>query len=252
MERWKKVPYYEGRYEASTYGRVRNSITEECITPYRINPDDDHLTVNLMMNGKQNAIGLHRVIATTFVPNYGMKNVVHHKDFNPLNNRPDNLMWVSNSYNIALGKGRKGYTVHVYRHGSELLHTFRTKTDFVKSLGIQGDNKTVWNRVLPYLTKECDMTYGLSETTVNWIKSDSFKKFYEKYFNEVQMNNAIGNKNAKGKGKVQRWLDSLSDNETEVVKKDAEDLSRSKFKSKYNMDKRAVVKALSELESQSA
>ena len=178
MERWKKVPYYEGRYEASTYGRVRNSITEECITPYRINPDDDHLTVNLMMNGKQNAIGLHRVIATTYVPNYGMKNVVHHKDFNPLNNRPDNLMWVSNSYNIALGKGRKGYTVHVYRHGSELIHTFRTKTDFVKSLGMQGDNKTVWTRVLPYLTKEGDMTYGLSETTVNWLKSDSFKKFY--------------------------------------------------------------------------
>ena len=242
MERWKKVPYYEGRYEASTYGRVRNSITEECITPYRINPDDDHLTVNLMMNGKQNAIGLHRVIATTFVPNYGMKNVVHHKDFNPLNNRPDNLMWVSNSYNIALGKGRKGYTVHVYRHGSELLHTFRTKTDFVKSLGIQGDNKTVWNRVLPYLTKECDMTYGLSETTVNWIKSDSFKKFYEE-----EIANTNGAK-FRGKGKTQAWVNSLSDEELEQVKKDVNDLSMRKFKSKYDKDKRQVVKALQELE----
>ena len=245
MERWKKVPYYEGRYEASTYGRVRNSITEECITPYRINPDDDHLTVNLMMNGKQNAIGLHRVIATTFVPNYGMKNVVHHKDFNPLNNRPDNLMWVSNSYNIALGKGRKGYTVHVYRHGSELLHTFRTKTDFVKSLGIQGDNKTVWNRVLPYLTKECDMTYGLSETTVNWLKSDSFKKFYKE-----EIANINGAK-FRGKGATQAWVNSLSVDELAELKADT-DLSRAKFKAKWSKDKRQVVKALSELESQSA
>ena len=245
MEWWKKVPYYEGRYEASTYGRVRNSITEECITPYRINPDDDHLTVNLMMNGKQNAIGLHRVIATTFVPNYGMKNVVHHKDFNPLNNRPDNLMWVSNSYNIARGKGRKGYTVHVYRHGSELLHTFRTKTDFVKSLGIQGDNKTVWNRVLPYLTKEGDMTYGLSETTVNWLKSDSFKKFYDRYRREVKVNN--GAKKA-GHGRVQIWLSGLTEDEIEAVKQDVNDLSMRKFKSKYDKDKRQVVKALQELE----
>ena len=244
MERWKKVPYYEGRYEASTYGRVRNSITEECITPYRINPDDDHLTVNLMMNGKQNAIGLHRVIATTFVPNYGMKNVVHHKDFNPLNNRPDNLMWVSNSYNIALGNGRKGYTVHVYRHGSELLHTFRTKTDFVKSLGIQGDNKTVWNRVLPYLTKEGDMTYGLSETTVNWLKSDSFKKFYDKYISEVKTSNGA---NRAGKGATQAWVNSLSVDELAELKADT-DLSRAKFKAKWSKDKRQVVKALQELE----
>ena len=244
-EKWKKVPYYEGRYEASTYGRVRNSITEECITPYRINPDDDHLTVNLMMNGKQNAIGLHRVIATTFVPNYGMKNVVHHKDFNPLNNRPDNLMWVSNSYNIALGNGRKGYTVHVYRHGSELIHTFRTKTDFVKSLGMQRDNKTVWTHVLPYLTKEGDMTYGLSETTINWLKSDSFKNSYKKYFNEVKVNN--GAKKA-GRGKVQRWLNSLTADEIEAVKQDVNDLSMRKFKSKYSKDKRQVVKALSEQE----
>ena len=241
MERWKKVPYYEGRYEASTYGRVRNSITEECITPYRINPDDDHLTVNLMMNGKQNAIGLHRVIATTFVPNYGMKNVVHHKDFNPLNNRPDNLMWVSNSYNIALGNGRKGYTVHVYRHGSELIHTFRTKTDFLNYLAITGDNKTVWTRVLPYLTKEGDMTYGLSETTINWIKSDSFKKFYDKYISEVKTSNGA---NRAGKGKVQVWLNGLSEDEFESVKQDVNELSRSQFKAKYNKTNTSVKKAL--------
>lgn len=241
MERWKKVPYYEGRYEASTYGRVRNSITEDCITPYRINPDDDHLTVNLMMNGKQNAIGLHRVIATTFVPNYGMKNVVHHKDFNPLNNRPDNLMWVSNSYNIALGNGRKGYTVHVYRHGSELLHTFRTKTDFLNYLAITGDNKTVWTRVLPYLTKEGDMTYGLSKTTVNWLKSDSFKNIYEKYISEVKTSNGASRK---GKGKVQIWLSGLSDSELMNLKADVNALSVRKFKDKYNMAKKNVVKAL--------
>lgn len=249
MERWKKVPYYEGRYEASTYGRVRNSITEECITPYRINPDDDHLTVNLMMNGKQNAIGLHRVIATTFVPNYGMKNVVHHKDFNPLNNRPDNLMWVSNSYNLALGNGRKGYTVHVYRHGSELLHTFRTKTDFLNYLAITGDNKTVWNRVLPYLTKEGDMTYGLSETTVNWLKSDSFKKFYT---DEISIINANNGAKRAGRGKVQKYINSLSDSELMNLKADVNALSVRKFKDKYNMAKKNVVKALSELESQSA
>ena len=76
----------------------------------------------------------------------------------------------------------------------------------------------------------------------------NYDDIHKRYLLELQSVNAIGNKNAKGKGKVQIWLSGLTADEAEVVKQDAEDLSRSKFKSKYNMDKRAVVKALQELE----
>lgn len=46
--------------------------------------------------------------------------------------------------------------------------------------------------------------------------------------------------NAKGKGKVQQWINSLSDDELEQVESDVNDLSRSKFKAKYGFTNTTV------------
>ena len=73
----------------------------------------------------------------------------------------------------------------------------------------------------------------------------NYYEIYDRYRREVKVNN--GAKKA-GKGKIQIWVNSISDEELEQVKKDANDLSIRKFKSKYGKDKRQVVKALSEQE----
>jgi len=48
--------------------------------------------------GKVNALE-HRVVARAWVPNPDNKPQVHHVDYNPCNNRADNLMWVTQSEN---------------------------------------------------------------------------------------------------------------------------------------------------------
>ncbi|WP_260156435.1 C-terminal helicase domain-containing protein, partial [Leuconostoc citreum] len=52
--------------------------------------------------------------------------------------------------------------------------------------------------------------------------------------------NASEAKKAPRRGKVKQWIDSLSDDELEVVKQDVEDLSLRKFKAKYSYDHRSV------------
>ena len=73
----------------------------------------------------------------------------------------------------------------------------------------------------------------------------NYYEIYDRYRREVKANNGA---NKAGHGKTQVWVNSISDEELEQVKKDVNDLSMRKFKSKYGKDKRQVVKALSEQE----
>lgn len=94
--------------------------------------------------------------------------------------------------------------------------------------------------LMPYTDNELKLKFKDWDTSFGkgFGKPNYGKIIYEQYFNEVKANNR------RGKGKVQIWLSGLSEDETKLVKQDAEDLSRAKFKSKYGKDKRAVVKAL--------
>ena len=64
---------------------------------------------------------------------------------------------------------------------------------------------------------------------------------YDKYISEVKKSNGA---NRAGKGKVQVWLNGLSEDEFESVKQDVNELSRSQFKAKYNKTNTSVKKAL--------
>lgn len=239
---WREVPFYGGKYEASTEGRVRNTVSGKEVVPYQINPEDEHLTVTLTHNGKSRAIGLHRVIATTFVPNYGMQTVVHHKDFNPKNNRPDNLEWVSTQYNTALGNGKhNAYTVKVYRRGSEVVKRYQTRTEFLKEFKATGDVKTLWRNLLPYMSAGKGRVYGLSEVTFNWLISGGYEGVIKERIARVK---AINGANSAGKGRVQVWVGSLNEIELAKVTEDVQTMSQRKFKEAYGKTQVTVKKAL--------
>lgn len=78
--------------------------------------------------------------------------------------------------------------------------------------------------------------------SVNNKYGDKFGFTLTAWLKENSANAKKNNSNAKGKGKVQQWIDSLSDDEIEIVKQDVDDLSVRKFKEKYEYTKSTVKK----------
>lgn len=74
--RWKDVTGYEGLYEVSIGGRIRNKKTKK--VPYKFWSEDNYLCVTLFKNGQRKKRKLHRLIAIEHVPNPDNKPEVNH------------------------------------------------------------------------------------------------------------------------------------------------------------------------------
>ena len=104
-EHWKDIQDYEGLYQVSDMGRVRNIRTGRILKPgidrY------GYLLVVLYKNGKAKTKNVHRLVAQTFIPNTDRLPCVNHKDENKLNNRVENLEWCTHQYNNTYGNRPK-------------------------------------------------------------------------------------------------------------------------------------------------
>jgi hypothetical protein len=111
-EIWKDIPKYEGLYQASNKGKIKN-IKRNKIKKQTINKDG-YYVVKLSKNNKKKVFLVHRLIAETFLDyqkfKYTEKDfnnvfdkkdlVINHKDENKLNNNVNNLEWCTNLYNV--------------------------------------------------------------------------------------------------------------------------------------------------------
>jgi len=81
--------------------------------------------------------------------------------------------------------------------------------------------------------------------SVNNKYGDKFGFTLSVWLKENSANAKKNNSNAKGKGKVQQWIDSLSDEEIETLKSDLKSrlVKKNEFESKYNYTKEQVRKA---------
>lgn len=114
-EFWKDIKGYEGLYQASNLGRIRSyykhnyrdkngavisQTTFKYIKPIQTSRTNQYYKVTLTKNKIQKQMRLHRVIATTFIPNPYNKKQVNHMDGNKQNNRVDNLEWCTCKENV--------------------------------------------------------------------------------------------------------------------------------------------------------
>ena len=95
---WKPIPRYEGLYEVSPNGRVRNSRTKRVLSQ-RLGGTAKYRFVSLWRDNKEKHMLVHRLVATVFIPNPKGKPQVNHKDMDKENNDVTNLEWVTVSEN---------------------------------------------------------------------------------------------------------------------------------------------------------
>lgn len=108
-EIWCDIPGLEGRYQASTLGRIKSlsrrvntwngyKTIPECILRAGVGPNGyEHVRID----GKCKSV--HRLVAQTFILNPGNAPQVNHLDENKRNNAVDNLEWCSAKKNVRWG-----------------------------------------------------------------------------------------------------------------------------------------------------
>lgn len=116
MEIWKDINDYEGYYQVSSYGRVRNVKTKQILTGDTNNAGYRRVT---LYSPVKKRFFVHRLVALHFCEGYSENLIVNHKDGNKLNNNADNLEWVTRSEN----------DLHAYKNNLRKPHpcTFKKK-----------------------------------------------------------------------------------------------------------------------------
>ena len=84
-------------YQISENGEVYNKTTGKEVSPYVNSTGYMQFCVNV--NGERTKIKVHRILAEIFIPNPLNKTIVDHIDRNRLNNKLENLRWVTSSEN---------------------------------------------------------------------------------------------------------------------------------------------------------
>lgn len=99
-EMWRDINGYKGYYQVSNFGRVKR-VGGNILKP--VPNGNGYVKVHLCKDAIVKKFFVHRLVAKAFVPNPRGVDCVNHLDENPLNNRADNLEWVTKAENNRYG-----------------------------------------------------------------------------------------------------------------------------------------------------
>jgi hypothetical protein len=121
-EIWRKIEGFSN-YEVSSEGRVRNVETGKVLRS--MIAKDGYHRIGLYLKGKPKSHLIHRLVATTFIPNPESKKEVNHINGCKADNRVENLEWSTRSenafhaYKTGLTNGRPKQRVRCAETGQE-------------------------------------------------------------------------------------------------------------------------------------
>lgn len=156
-EEWKVIKVYTGKYtnsklnikkgdvcEVSNFGRCRKN--GEIVEPnYEISREGKY-TRAIFCSER-----LHRLVAKAFIPNPENKPQIDHIDTNPLNNRVDNLQWVTSKENMNNPLTKKHMLTRKKSDGSSVMS--RGHRIWIKNELIQDSKMIFPNELQEWLDK---------------------------------------------------------------------------------------------------
>lgn len=118
---WMPILGFEGLYEISNLGKVRNNKGETLKQGIKRTNCTCYKLVNLWKDGRYYKKYVHRLIAEAFIPNPANLPMVNHKDEDGTNNSIDNLEWCTREYNVNYGtaKERRAKKIRGVKHTEE-------------------------------------------------------------------------------------------------------------------------------------
>ena len=102
-EIWKDIPGHKGKHMVSNFGNVKSvkymHTNSERVLKQSINRCG-YAYIILWENKNKKHYTIHRLVASTFIPNPNNYPQINHIDGNKLNNSVDNLEWCTASENV--------------------------------------------------------------------------------------------------------------------------------------------------------
>ena len=159
----------------------------------RLKPSIDeagYYIVGLRIDGKRISLGVHRLVASTFIKNPKNKEEVNHKNGDKSKNDIFNLEWSTRSENMThsyeTGLHRKGennvnavYTETQIRRVCELLEdNIKTRNEIVSETGVSW--YTIYNIIKGKKWKHVSKDYDLTKYDVKTVNSGSKPKVTDK------------------------------------------------------------------------
>lgn len=150
-EIWKDIPDYEGHHQISNTGKIysvkRNRMLKQSNQP------DGYYRARLCFNGVVKSFLVHRLVATTFIPNPTGLLDVNHIDEDKSNNSVTNLEWMSHKDNINHGTRN--------HRAAERLKILYARP--IVAIFKNGTTKTYTS------VRECSESLGLYVTNINRV-----------------------------------------------------------------------------------
>jgi hypothetical protein len=139
-EEWKDVVGYEGLYQVSSLGNVRRDGRNRTL---HTNPNGYH-KMDLYKDAVCKWFGVSRLVALAFIPNPDNKPEVDHINKNRIDNRVENLRWVTSKENKETAiKHRQGSPPGETGQKFISLTSQKTYKLTIQALGIQKRFKTL-------------------------------------------------------------------------------------------------------------
>lgn len=165
---WLPIKNYEGLYEVSDTGLIRNFKGQ--IRSTKPNKNVQYLQVDLYKQNIRTHKYIHRLVAEAFIPNPNNLSEINHIDGNKQNNLVSNLEWVS----------KKENTEHAIRTGLKTYKTRLSEEEFLQILErvIQGENYLE-------ICNDPDIPYNVP------FLSTKIKALAKKYNKEAELKEAL-------------------------------------------------------------